>query len=88
MNNSTSDAGDIMEMEFGDQPDYQSLLSAERVRSKAAKAIYEARIAAGLTQKQLADLVGTRQSVISVSTRSSSAPVPIRGSKTCAPQLP
>lgn len=64
MNNSTCDAAEILEMEFGDVPDYQSLLSEERVRSDAAKAIYEARIAAGLTQKQLANLVGTRQSVI------------------------
>ena len=65
MNNLTSDAAEIMELEFGEEPGYQALLSEQRVRSEAAKAIYDARIAAGLTQKQLADLIGTRQSVIS-----------------------
>ncbi len=65
MNNPTSDAAEIMEIEFGDEPGYLEMLSEQRVRSEAAKAIYKARIAAALTQKQLADLVGTRQSVIS-----------------------
>ena len=65
MKNLTIDAAEIMNIEFGEEPGYQALLSEQRVRSEAAKAIYDARIAAGLTQKQLADLVGTRQSVIS-----------------------
>jgi ribosome-binding protein aMBF1 (putative translation factor) len=37
----------------------------ERVNAEVAQMIYERRLAAGLTQKQLADRVGTRQSVIS-----------------------
>ena len=65
MKNLTSDAAEIMDIEFGEEPGYQALLSEQRGRSEAARAIYDARIAAGLTQKQLADLVGTRQSVIS-----------------------
>ena len=65
MKNLTSDAAEIMDIEFGEEPGYQALLSEQRIRSEAARAIYDARIAAGLTQKQLADLVGTRQSVIS-----------------------
>ncbi len=37
----------------------------ERVNAHVAQMIYDRRIAAGLTQRQLAERVGTRQSVIS-----------------------
>ena len=37
----------------------------ERTNAEVAQLIYDRRIAAGLTQKQLAKLVGTTQSVIS-----------------------
>lgn len=40
-------------------------IERERERVKIAQKIYEMRTQAGLTQKQLADIVGTRQSVIS-----------------------
>jgi ribosome-binding protein aMBF1 (putative translation factor) len=60
-----SDAATIMDIEFGREAGYEDLLLEERVSSSVAKAIYDARAAAGLTQKELADLVGTRQSVIS-----------------------
>ena len=43
----------------------KSALSDAQTKSQAARAIYEARISAGLTQKQLADLIGSNQSVIS-----------------------
>ena len=65
MKTSTSDAAEILDLEFGDDPQYQVALTDARTKSQAARAIYEARIAAGLTQKQLADLIGTNQSVIS-----------------------
>jgi len=65
MNERTSDASEILDMEFGQDPEYRAMLCEERVKSQAARAIYEARIAAGLTQKQLADRIGTNQSVIS-----------------------
>ncbi len=65
MNQNISDAAAIMDLEFGDDPGYQELRHQERVKSQAAQAIYEARIAAGLTQTQLAGLAGTTQSVIS-----------------------
>jgi ribosome-binding protein aMBF1 (putative translation factor) len=65
MSEKTSDAAEILDIEFGDDPAYQQMLDEERVKSQAARAIYEARTAAGLTQKQLAALVGTNQSVIS-----------------------
>ena len=65
MNDRTRDAAEILDMEFGKDPEYRAMLSEERVKSQAARAIYEARTAAGLTQKQLADLIGSNQSVIS-----------------------
>lgn len=65
MNDRTSDAVEILDIEFGDDPEYQAMVVEERVNSQAARAIYEARRAAGLTQKELAALVGTTQSVIS-----------------------
>ena len=45
------DASEIMDAEFGEEKGYQDLLAEEQVRSAAAKAIYTARIAAGLTQE-------------------------------------
>ena len=61
----TSDAAEIMDIEFGDDPHYQELRAQERAKSQASQAIYAARIAAELTQTQLARLAGTTQSVIS-----------------------
>ena len=65
MNRTTSDAAEIMDLEFGDDPGYGELRAQERVKSQAAQAIYDARRASGLTQTQLARLAGTTQSVIS-----------------------
>ncbi|HET6384872.1 MAG TPA: XRE family transcriptional regulator [Armatimonadota bacterium] len=65
MKTSTSDAAEILDLEFGDDPQYQAALTDARTKSQAARAIYEARVAAGLTRKQLADLIGANQSVIS-----------------------
>ena len=61
----TSDAAEIMDIEFGDDPKYQQIRAEQRIKSQAAQAIYDARTAAGLTQIQLAGLAGTTQSVIS-----------------------
>jgi len=49
----------------GDDPVRQAELKEERVNAQVARAIYSLRRDSGLTQKQLADLVGTTQSVIS-----------------------
>ena len=65
MKTSTSDAAEILDVEFGEDPEYRQALSDARSESQAGRAIYDARTAAGLTQKQLADLIGTNQSVIS-----------------------
>lgn len=40
-------------------------LDAERLAADVAKEIYDARLAAHLSQKELADRIGTQQSVIS-----------------------
>ena len=65
MSDQTSDAIKILDLEFGDDPAYQQMRAEERINSRTAKAVYDARTHAGLTQKQLAALVGTTQSVIS-----------------------
>ena len=62
--NKTSNALEILNRRFGNDADTQARLEEERVKSLAAMAIYDARIAAGLTQQQLAELVGTKQPVI------------------------
>ena len=64
-NQTTSDAAEILDIEFGDDPGYSALRAQERVKSQAAQAIHDARQAAGLTQTQLARLAGTTQSAIS-----------------------
>ncbi len=65
MTQATSNAVEIMDLEFGGDPNYQRIRAQERIKSQSAQAIYEARVAAGLTQTQLAKLAGTTQSVIS-----------------------
>jgi ribosome-binding protein aMBF1 (putative translation factor) len=57
-------AVEILSREFGGDPQYRAGLTEERVKLQAARAIYDARTAAGLTQQQLARRVGTTQSVI------------------------
>jgi ribosome-binding protein aMBF1 (putative translation factor) len=42
----------------------QALLAEERSKAAVARQIYELRTARGLTQKQLAELLGTKQPVI------------------------
>lgn len=65
MSNTTRDAAEILDMEFGGDPVYEQMRADARAKSQAAQAIYDARQAAGLTQSQLARLAGTTQSVIS-----------------------
>jgi transcriptional regulator with XRE-family HTH domain len=62
----TKKAVDILHQRYiGDNLDRRVSLEAERVNAEVARTIYDLRKAAGLTQKELADLVGTTQSVIS-----------------------
>jgi len=53
----------IRELE-GDDPAIQEMLREERINLEVAQMIYDGRNAAGLTQSQLADRVGTSQSAI------------------------
>src|SRR5262249_1666034 len=50
---------------FDGKPDMQALLERERENAEVAQKVYDLRIAAGLTQRELARRVGTTPSVIS-----------------------
>lgn len=64
--NTTSDAVDIIfENLYKGKPKRVSALQKEYLNARLARAIYDLRTGAGLTQKQLADLVGTHASAIS-----------------------
>ena len=58
------DAAEILDRLTGDDPELREMIAEEAVQAQIARMIYEARSAAGLTQKQLADLLGTQQSSI------------------------
>ncbi len=62
----TSNAVEILHRRYikGD-PDRKAALEAERVNAEVARMIYELRCDVGMSQKELADLIGTTQSVIS-----------------------
>jgi transcriptional regulator with XRE-family HTH domain len=65
-NNKTSIAYDILHRRYiGKDAARQASLEVERVNAEVASTIYELRKKAGLTQKELAQKVGTTQSVIS-----------------------
>ena len=62
----TTDAIEIIHRRyFQGRPKMLALLEEARADSAVARKIYDLRIAAGMTQKQLAKLVGTTPSVIS-----------------------
>ena len=60
----TRNATEILERLTGDDPELREMIAEESVNAQVARMIYEARTAAGLTQRQLADLLGTQQSTI------------------------
>jgi len=60
----TKDATKILDRLTGDDPELREMIAEERLNAQVARMIYEARTAAGLTQLQLADLIGTQQSTI------------------------
>ena len=59
-----ADALRMLESSTRDDPAMQALLAEERSNAAVARQIYELRTARGLTQKQLAELIGTKQPVI------------------------
>jgi len=60
----TKDALKILDQVAGKDPDIRRMIAEERENLRVARIIYNARTKAGLTQKQLADLIGTRQPTI------------------------
>ena len=62
----TSGTFDMLHRRYiGENAARQASFEAERLNAEVAKTIYELRKKAGLTQKELAQMVGTTQSVIS-----------------------
>ncbi len=61
----TRNFADAIRAKLAANPDLAEAVEAELFNADLATKVYEARKAAGLTQKQLADLAGTQQSVIS-----------------------
>lgn len=60
----TSDALRVLDRMVQRDPELRALIEEERVGAQVAREIYELRVARGLTQKALADMVGTTHSVI------------------------
>lgn len=60
----TRDAVEILDRITGDDEKLRELVERETLNAKVAMMIYEVRTRAGLTQAQLAELVGTKQPVI------------------------
>jgi len=65
-NKSTTDAVEILHRRYyAGRPDRQAALEAERTHADVARQIVKLRTKAGLTQQQVAKLIGTAPSVIS-----------------------
>jgi transcriptional regulator with XRE-family HTH domain len=60
----TTDAFELLDRLIGDRADLRALIAEERVNARVAREIHDLRTSRGLSQKELADLVGTHQSVI------------------------
>jgi predicted transcriptional regulator len=59
-----SDAIKIIEKMTDGDSEIQEMIAVASINATVAQLIYEARTKAGLTQKELADLIGTKQPVI------------------------
>jgi len=60
----TFDAVEILNRKFGNTPDIREKIAEESINLQFSELIYQVRTDAGLTQKQLAELIGTKQPVI------------------------
>jgi ribosome-binding protein aMBF1 (putative translation factor) len=60
----TNDALKILQAMTQDDPEMEEMIRESYVNARIAQIIYEARTNAGLTQQQLAEQIGTKQSVI------------------------
>lgn len=60
----TADALEILDALTADDAELRAVIEEERVNAQVAREIYDLRTSRGLTQKELAERVGTAQSVI------------------------
>lgn len=60
----TSNALEILDRVVGGDAELRAMIAEERVHAQVAREIHELRTSRGLTQKELAERVGTTQSVI------------------------
>ena len=60
----TKSATEIVGRLVGDDVELRRIIAEETLNAQVARLIYEARMRAGLTQQQMAELVGTKQPVI------------------------
>jgi ribosome-binding protein aMBF1 (putative translation factor) len=60
----TNDALKIIDRMIGDDAELRAMIDDERANAEIAQIIYDARTRAGLTQKELAELIGTKQPTI------------------------
>jgi ribosome-binding protein aMBF1 (putative translation factor) len=60
----TSDAIKIINKITSSDPELEAMVESASINAEVAQVIYSARTSSGLTQKQLAELVGTKQPVI------------------------
>ena len=60
----TRDANRIIDDVTGDDEELQQMIADETVNAEVARLIYASRKMAGLTQTELAKLIGSKQSVI------------------------
>ena len=60
----TKNALKILDRITGDDPELRELIEEETINAQVARMLYKARTQAGLTQQELARLVGTKQPVI------------------------
>lgn len=61
----TRNFGDVIRAKLAENPDLAQAVEDEAFNADIAQQVHDLRTEAGLTQKQLADLVGTQQSAIS-----------------------
>lgn len=64
MSKKTREALEILDELTGDDQELRQMIVEEAVNAQVARMIYDVRTSAGLTQRQLAELIGTRQSTI------------------------
>ena len=60
----TNDALKILKQMTADNPEIEEMVRESSLNAELAQLIYTARTQAGLTQQQLADRIGTKQSAI------------------------